>query len=195
MHPNIKSLFPSYVYVEGKIDNFDDIQQEMRGVVDSIKFNLHSDWKDCCLSNTDFNDNLLDKMPLFRKELCKHVENYCEEMRFYDDCSVDITSSWFVKIYQHNYAHIHTHKDADITGVYYLKTNGDDGSLFFLTPNPGQECSRSWADHRIYEAPENGKLLLFPGWLKHGVTRNLTEKSRISFSFNINVYPKGFINN
>ena len=24
MHPNIKSLFPSYVYVEGKIDNFDD---------------------------------------------------------------------------------------------------------------------------------------------------------------------------
>ena len=33
--------------------------------------------------------------------------------------------------------------------------------------------------------PEVGKILLFPGWLKHGINTNNTDNIRISLSFNI----------
>jgi hypothetical protein len=33
--------------------------------------------------------------------------------------------------------------------------------------------------------PVSSKLILFPGWLPHGVERNTTEEDRISISFNV----------
>jgi ectoine hydroxylase-related dioxygenase (phytanoyl-CoA dioxygenase family) len=33
--------------------------------------------------------------------------------------------------------------------------------------------------------PQSSKLILFPGWLPHGVERNTTEEDRVSVSFNV----------
>ena len=33
--------------------------------------------------------------------------------------------------------------------------------------------------------PMEGKLIIFPGWLLHGVRQNSTDNTRISLSFNI----------
>ena len=33
--------------------------------------------------------------------------------------------------------------------------------------------------------PKEGKILLFPGWLEHGVKTNLTDNVRMSLSFNV----------
>ena len=70
---------------------------------------------------------------------------------------------------------------------WYYKTNKEDGYLYFQTPNPYLEGSLCYTNqgHRWKHSPQEGKLLLFPGWLKHGVTTNETEDTRISISFNI----------
>ena len=87
-----------------------------------------------------------------------------------------------------NYAHIHKHGFSDISGVYYYRTNGSDGDIFFETPVTETGCSKFWMNHSLTFSipPEKGLILLFPGWLSHGVRTNTTDNQRISLSFNIN---------
>ena len=87
-----------------------------------------------------------------------------------------------------NYAHIHKHGFSDISGVYYYRTNGSDGDIFFETPVTETGCSKFWSNHSLTFniAPEKGLIILFPGWLSHGVRTNTTDNQRISLSFNIN---------
>ena len=96
-------------------------------------------------------------------------------------------NSWITKTQKNEYAHIHTHQGSHISGAYYIKTNGEDGNLYF--PN----IHRGWASNPIIgcsthltEAPlETGILVLFPADLSHGVNENRTDDIRYSLSFNI----------
>jgi len=38
--------------------------------------------------------------------------------------------------------------------------------------------------------PEVGRMYVFPGWLEHGVEENLSDRDRISISFNVAAFPK-----
>ena len=77
---------------------------------------------------------------------------------------------------------------AVISGVYYYKTNGDDGDIFFECPVPTIGSSFCYFNNycnRWIHKPEEGKILLFPSWLKHGISKNETDETRISISFNL----------
>ena len=90
--------------------------------------------------------------------------------------------SWFSKFENGDFGHIHSHLPWDISGCYYFKTQHDDGKIFFEDPKPHRLLflSSRW-EHK----PIEGKMLLFPSWLQHGIHRNLTKNTRVSFSFNI----------
>jgi len=86
----------------------------------------------------------------------------------------------------------HTHNDAILSGVYYVKTPENCGDIEFENPasdamNPhlissgeNRHLSCNW------RMPiQEGKLYIFPGWLRHGVNQNLNkDEERISISFN-----------
>ena len=108
-------------------------------------------------------------------------------MHFYENTGATLKSSWFSCFQKNNYAHIHSHRAADIAGVYYFSTDGDDGDLFFTSPIANAKASKSWAQEKINYPPQQGSLLLFPGWFEHGVSTITKEDARISFSFNIDV--------
>ena len=185
----IETLYPTAMYVEDRIGNFDNVQEEMKECLKGVKFSFHEGWGTHWLSNLEFTENtLLQSMPLFAAELSKHIEAYCNAMKFFDKTYVEIISSWFSKFKKGNHAHIHNHKGADISGVYYFKSTGDDGKIFFTTPNQYTEMSDVWSSDRFSHSSNEGKLLLFPGYLKHGVTTNITSNTRISFSFNLKVH-------
>ena len=38
--------------------------------------------------------------------------------------------------------------------------------------------------------PEEGRMYVFPGWLEHGVEENLSDRDRVSISFNVAAFPK-----
>ena len=96
-------------------------------------------------------------------------------------------TSWFSLFKKGNYAHIHRHGFSDISGVYYYRTNGSDGDIFFETPVTETACSKFWMDHAFTFSNRTRKRsnFTFPGWLSHGVRTNTTDNSRISLSFNI----------
>ena len=143
------------------------------------------------LSDPTFNSNLVSDFNLdkFATEIDIHVKNYCQSVGYRPKDGTElkyrIVSSWFALFKKGNYAHIHNHGDSDIAGVYYFKKSGDDGNLFFCTPNKAIDSSVLLKTGRMVVNPTEGELLLFPGWLDHGVQTNDTDDERVSVSFNI----------
>ena len=90
----------------------------------------------------------------------------------------------------HTHRLIHLHNGCFYSGVMYIKADGDEGNLVFVDtnhkiagvfpPNPMMKESE------IY-SPRTGDLYLFPSGLMHMVEPNLTDKTRYSISFNLEV--------
>jgi uncharacterized protein (TIGR02466 family) len=185
----IENLFPTPIYYS-LVDNLEEIQEELTDcVVESIDFSMNPKWgKTHHLSDPEFRTNLVENFGLhhFKKTLDLHLTRYCGEMGLQSK-PYKISSSWMSLFKKDNYGHIHNHGGVDVSGVYYFKTNEEDGKIFFVCPTPSMESSFLYQDlaFRWEHKPMVGKLLLFPGWLSHGVESNETENTRISLSFNI----------
>lgn len=178
-------------------DVLDTIQQDFKKIYDEYiatdKFRHNSASKSHMLSDITFSSNFLDELDVtsFKKELDIHIKEYLKltdsDVGITRPSDYRITGSWMALNKENSYAVVHSHGDTDISGVYYFKTNGQDGNLFFETANKltkSSYCFRNYGN--VWEQqPEVGKLLLFPGWLEHGVGTNHTNNDRVSISFNI----------
>jgi uncharacterized protein (TIGR02466 family) len=87
----------------------------------------------------------------------------------------------------------HIHSNSLWSGVYYVKTPQNCGSLKLEDPRStslmsrpnhieGQLPSRIWRE--IQFEPVAGRLIMFPSWVNHGVDPNMSNEIRISVSFN-----------
>tara|TARA_R100000808_G_scaffold25001_1_gene60336 strand:- start:3090 stop:3671 length:582 start_codon:yes stop_codon:yes gene_type:complete len=90
----------------------------------------------------------------------------------------------------------HVHPDSVVSGVFYVKTPPHSGDIIFHREDAFVYFARhafkdkdfkkfNFFNSRYWSiTPEENTLLLFPSWLLHSVTENITEKERLSFSFN-----------
>ena len=172
----IDELFSIPLY-SAKVNNFDVIQSEItKGIKDS-KFSTKPEWgKTHYLSDPSFSENWLTKhrCDTLLSEIENHVNNYKNVLRV-GDCTIQ--ESWVALFKEHNYGHVHDHAGNKISGVYYFKTKGSKGNIFFTS-------KRSWQG-RVESTSQEGLLMLFPSDLKHGITTNTSTVSRISISFNL----------
>ena len=184
----IEHLYATPVYSNFAKD-YQSLNYHIDKVIDKVDFNYKKEWGATHYISTDFMKriNIIKKLGLnkIEKEIDTHLRNYCNDLDFtMRDYALE---SWFAKFEKGNYAHIHNHNHADISGAYYYKTNGEDGDFFFESPNPYLSTSKCYTSlsQRWEYKPQEGKILLFPGWLKHGVETNNTDNTRISLAFNI----------
>ena len=87
----------------------------------------------------------------------------------------------------------HYHINSFMSGVFFVKSPQKSGSLIFERDKKedyiiksflGQDCNSSYSCSTWeYESKEN-LLLIFPGWINHRVSKNLSSHDRISISFN-----------
>jgi uncharacterized protein (TIGR02466 family) len=176
-------------------DDLVNIQQEFSEVYqDHINNNLFSDpWDQNRLqtSNGTLAVNITDKyntyffLELIKRNLVIYLKSIGED---YTNHKIDTV--WMTRMTNHSYSHVHSHYPHSITGVYYYKTNGNDGNIFFENPL----INYAWTSNigmktilpdTIPVSPEVGKMIMFPSWLRHGVETNLTDSERISISFNL----------
>ena len=86
-----------------------------------------------------------------------------------------------------NFAHIH--RQAILSGCFYLHTPEGSGSIVFHDPRPGTLYSRPWgrgvnAFKKISISVKTGDFLLFPHWLEHSVEPNEAQECRYSIAMN-----------
>ena len=192
MKSDIVGLFSTPVY-HGVVDRFDEVQNELNECITDINFGMRDGWSSThYLSDPHFQSNLIieSNLNIFKSEIEKHLKEYCIKTGVpagsngsWND-NYSIISSWFALFKKGNYAHIHNHGDCDIAGVYYFKKSSDDGSFFFTSPVPSLDSS-CFRTGRVVLNPNEGEIILFPGWLNHGVETNDTDEDRCSISFNI----------
>lgn len=162
-------------------------------LIESEKFFMPPNWHSHYISEFSLKDWCLNdqvKQQLI-KNLSYHIQAYTKEFNsnvgniFSNE--FQIINSWFSLFKKNNFGHIHMHSDADVSGVIYLESDEQDGNIYFLNPNKLAQHSRTYTnlDPIIKYSPKVCKILLFPGWLEHGIETNLTDNNRLSFSFNI----------
>ena len=83
-----------------------------------------------------------------------------------------INNLWGMKYVSEDYTILHDHWPAVFSCVYYINP---------LEDSPGL----SLPDLNIERRPEHGLLLMFPGWIKHGVKKKKFEGKRYCVSSNI----------
>ena len=77
---------------------------------------------------------------------------------------------------------LHNHFDSYVSAVCYVNVPVGSGSIVFR-PRLNQYDNSAYASK--FE-PERGVYYMFPSYLDHFVTRNLSEDLRVSISFNFN---------
>jgi uncharacterized protein (TIGR02466 family) len=187
----IKECFPLPIY-EVQLDN-PRVLAEWEAVHADLKskdrFQFKEGWTTHKLSDQTFKENLIEtyKLDEFKKELSTHLANYLLGIDFNNPCWWKVAGCWMTSYEKNHYAHIHNHSPSDISGCYYVKSNTNDGNIFFLNPNRIMSSTlvyRTLPD-RLFVRPRPGTLILFPGWLDHGVEPNKTDDERVSVAFNI----------
>jgi uncharacterized protein (TIGR02466 family) len=86
----------------------------------------------------------------------------------------------------------HTHSNNFLSGVYYLKAEGDTAPIQFFDPRvqsgvlvPRRKSNNKYNSSMMQFNSVTGKGFIFPSWLQHWVKTNKSE--RISVSWNIQV--------
>jgi len=80
--------------------------------------------------------------------------------------------------------------------VYLKCDHRDQGVIQFFDAREGSPTAQWRCYMRLEDGgpvindvhevvPQEGHLLFFPGWMKHWVTPNLTDRERVSVSFNL----------
>ena len=193
----VENWFPTPIYYN-MIDNLDKVQEELNNVYIQLKKENKFDRPDFftssnhTLSDSSFTENLVKKYNLisFEKELFVNIYKYLDVIYGSNfPKKFKIESSWFTNTEKNQYSLRHNHGSADISGVYYLKTNELDGDIYFYHPCPQYDLTRIYHQDRVFQtvkySPKIGKIILWPGWLDHKTTENKTENNRVSLSFNI----------
>ena len=105
------------------------------------------------------------------------IDTIVDDMqKVYSKGSLSLINKWGHVHEKNMSTNKHSHGDSDVSAVTYLSAPEGSGFIQFW-PNPLQESGYSIK-------PEKGMFLLFPGWIPHSVSRNLSSESRVSLSFN-----------
>lgn len=202
----ITNIFPVSL-LDADIDNFQLLNAELipkiSNLFDSIKEKrvLSHSWKDFVLTETkeslgysSFNDHDLSKdtnFEFFFIEISELITEFFSRLGYTQRWSFE--NAW-CNIYPENaFVPLHDHRGIHWSGVYYVQAEKNCGDIIFTDPKeyalsfePENTMYRGNNDFRIEPTP--GKILLFPGYLKHETKPNLSNSDRIIISFNINCH-------
>jgi uncharacterized protein (TIGR02466 family) len=182
----VENIYPTKVY-STIVDNVDEVQNEISAIYNDIQFVSSGHHRGYANQITDIQKDAITEFTLVKtaSTIDRHLRQYCDSLGF--PFRPYRLYSWFTKNEPGDYLQIHHHNDVDITGTYYFQSNGEDGDFFFETPvGPAPHSLCFSGQHtRIYLQPNTGKLILFPGWLSHGVLKNTATTARVGLSFNV----------
>jgi len=134
----------------------------------------------------------LIQIRMLANEAFDTFESFATTLRF--------ANTWINISSKGGYNEVHTHPGAVLSGVLYVKVpcEGDAGALCFHRNSMDSftiqslgllgATARAKTPHAISNEtymPKEGKVILFPAWVGHGVRENSTDDDRISISFNL----------
>ncbi len=188
---DILSIFPTFVW---KIQSTPEFYEKVNTKILKALNRMNPD-----LANISLGDSWQSNLQLHKREefidLVPRIHTTAKTvLRFlkvsYD--AVEITGCW-ANINSTVASHaIHSHPNNFLSGVYYVQTQARADTINFHDPRPQTgiirppvtELTTQNTDQVVVNV-STGTLLMFPAYLEHSVSRNDSDKLRISISFNL----------
>jgi uncharacterized protein (TIGR02466 family) len=131
-------------------------------------------------------------------EIFEFVQGVFDHLGYSPDFEPACDSMWANINPRYAYNRHHSHPHALWSGVYYVQTPPNCGLFYITDPRPQAQVQPPYYDpqrrkaetwNEVHYQPQEGRIIVFPGWLLHAVQPNLSEESgpegdRISVSFN-----------
>jgi len=181
-------LFPTFIVYTDKPET---VKQETVNFAKTIiNENANRPFHSDCLSTVKTIGDILEykEFAEIKKDIIYCLGAYCKRTKV-KSANLKFSGSWLNLYNEHGYQDLHAHSGSMISGVYYLKSDGEKDLIFqspyhFFQPvEPDYEeidlenCSNVDYNSNV------GRCIIFPSHLMH---RTLPAKSeRISLSFNI----------
>ena len=128
-------------------------------------------------SNTHYEDSHCPDHPI----VDRIVDDMIDAFKVETGLDLELHSKW-AHIHQKNMStNIHDHYPSDVSSVFYVSVPEGSGNICFHPSHNKYHPRRE-----VFESRE-GMFLMFPGTLEHSVTRNHSERPRISLSFNFSI--------
>ena len=207
---NLEYIFPTALYTT-QLEGMEKIHKDLVDYIYSLlknKKNIHR------ISTSGGATIRLDTNNKYVNMLCQElfpiVQEISKSLKWdLEKNELNCVDIWTVINKKNSFNTSHIHKNSILSCVYYLKIPRDKkgGNLiikdprnvceFFPRPTVLKDCSYNLkstigsVNHNPNELviePEVGKMLIFPSWLEHKVTQNLSEEKdsdRIALAFNI----------
>lgn len=178
----IKELFPKGFYTIFDIPNFDELSEFCSKYTESD--NNQFTWQDGCNVNTSY-VSVGDSVNLLRPTL----NEFSKQLKYNFDCTCH--DPWLNYYNRDSFQEVHNHADHDFSAVFFMN-EGEDFSKFYFYESKGMGHAR-WvdilpevADTNNYFSTQKGKVIIFPGWMNHGVTRHKSDTTRVTMACNFN---------
>ncbi len=200
---NLRSIFPTLIY-EVDFPNFDSIQNQMFDSIIPYFDNVVGGYDDYYSSGKLKRIIRTNTFELHKDQRLKpivdfineHGKKYWEASNLHVPVDPYITHMWAVLSERDGFTAPHTHNPLPVAGAFYVNANEESGDLFLENPLEliiGKQPTKFTGGPTIYTeriAVKPGKLVLFPGWMRHHSTANNTDIKRICIAFNYgaNVY-------
>jgi len=123
------------------------------------------------------------------RAVLEHAKIYWRVLDINQQLSPKIDMCWSNLHRQGSYTDLHSHSPLPMVGTFYVQAEEGAGNLILINP---MEYSITHLPinqiQRKIETPlvvRTGDLVLFPGWLRHKTSPNLSKSNRIVVSYNL----------
>lgn len=186
-------IFP-ITYIQANVIDELDLEE-----IKKILSDLENDYKDPKLiENKAGNKMTFDKLLLTKRYknsqltrvITKYLNQYKQEILGVEDNDLEITESWVNFCQPGAGHHMHNHFNSVLSGTFYLDLEEEQGGEVVIVDNrvKGSIQHRGIPNYHnvteIFVSPKKFDLLIFPSYMYHWVTPNLSEKTRKSLAFN-----------
>lgn len=123
------------------------------------------------------------------KKINKYLSEYASD-NYPANYKAKTTMSWVYNQRPGEYMNIHSHNKSVFVAVYYVSVPQNSGNLLLLDPRGGVNWINKTENSEIpklYEEiePQEGSLVIFPGYVLHEVRRNESQFNRMCIAHNI----------
>jgi uncharacterized protein (TIGR02466 family) len=195
IHSSVSETFPTLIWL-GDLDpqNFEPLNRAIVASLDAITGPRVQSYR----SETFQTDHVLHLQSEFAPliaAVAKLAKGGLQQMATkYDEI---VISAMWANINPPGAKHsVHSHPNNFLSGVYYVQCDAKANVIRFYDPRPQSEVimpprlrQNVYNANMIELETKPGRLVLFPAWLKHDVPTNLSERERISVSFDM-MFPQ-----
>jgi uncharacterized protein (TIGR02466 family) len=191
----LKDIFPIQIY-EATFENYSSIKNSLVNQILPFFSDKEQHSHKLFLNGYSISEKVKDlhtriNAPELIDFVNLHLQEYWIQSGFTKLLKPYILHSWANVVPPGGSLHLHNHNPNVIAGVFYVNANNNHGNLQLENPLnlllgrlPWDRTNSSPINFEQEIAVDDGKLIMFPGWLNHRTPPNRDSTDRIVMGFN-----------